>query len=42
MPGDEELEVYLIEMRKHPNEDDIEGAREFARAMLSQFAVTDA
>ncbi len=30
MPGDEELEVYFIEMRKHPNEDDMEGAREIA------------
>ena len=42
MPDDEDIEVYLTEMRKHPNEKDMEKARKFTRAVLSKSVVTDA
>jgi flavodoxin len=42
IPDEEEWEVYITEVRKHPNEEDMAQARKFARAVLSQFGVTDA
>ena len=36
IPDDEEWEAYITEVRKHPNEEDMEQAREFARSVLSQ------
>jgi len=36
---EKEWEAYLAELRKHPNEDDMEQARVFARALLSQFDI---
>jgi flavodoxin I len=38
---EEEWVVYTAEARKHPNEEDLEQAREFARTVLSQSAATD-
>ena len=36
VPDEEEWEEYVVEMRKHPNEEDMEKARRFARAVLAQ------
>ena len=36
IPDDEEWETYITEVRKHPNEEALKQAREFARTMLSQ------
>ena len=36
IPDAEEWEAYISEVRKHPNEEDMKQAREFARAVLSQ------
>ena len=41
IPDEEEWEVYVKEVRKHPNEEDMEQAREFTQAVLSQSDVTD-
>ena len=42
IPDEEEWNEYVTEARKHPNEEDMEQAREFARAMLRQSDATDA
>jgi len=36
IPDDEEWQAYVAEVRKHPNEEDLKQAREFARTVLSQ------
>lgn len=42
IPDEDEWEAYVTEVRKHPNEEDLEQAREFARAVLPQSDVADA
>lgn len=36
VPDEEEWEEYVVEMRKHPNEEDMEKAKGFARAVLAR------
>ena len=39
---EEAWEEYIAEVRKHPNEKDLEQAREFARRVLAQFETSAA